>query len=109
MMTVIAFLRPLLSYFKIFWQFLLLPRNGVYCILNGIGFDKSWRLFGLPYIQTYFFRGKIIIQKGFVARSTNKSNSIGVFQRVILKSEPGAIIKIGNNVGISGSTISATK
>jgi acetyltransferase-like isoleucine patch superfamily enzyme len=62
----------------------------------------------LPFIETYSYRGKIEIQEGFVARSTVKSNSKGVFQKVVLKSEPGALIRIGSNVGISGSTISAS-
>ncbi len=103
-----AGLKILLSYIKVLWQFLLIPRNWLFCVLNGIGYHTSWRFYGLPFIQTYFYRGKIEIQEGFVARSAVESNSIGVFQKVILKSEPGALIRIGSNVGISGSTISAS-
>ncbi len=89
------------------WLFQM-PINYAYCWVNGITFDRSWRFFGLPKFYTAYGQGKIEIGKNFTARSTIRSNSIGVFQPVILKSGPGALLKLGSNVGISGSTISAS-
>jgi acetyltransferase-like isoleucine patch superfamily enzyme len=68
---------------------------------------SSWRFHSLPLIQKH--KGSIIkIGQKFVACSNPKNNSIGVFQKVILKTcNENAIINIGNNVGISGSTISS--
>lgn len=80
----------------------------LHCIVRGVRFAGFPKLFGFPFIETYSHRGEILIGKNFVARSTIDSNTIGVFQKVILKTEPGARLIIGNNVGISGSTISSS-
>jgi acetyltransferase-like isoleucine patch superfamily enzyme len=53
-------------------------------------------------------RGSISIGKHFVACSNPRHNSLGVFQKVTLKTlRPEARIIIGDHVGISGATVSA--
>lgn len=82
-------------------------RDYAYCKLTLGKWNKSWRFHGLPLIQKYK-NSKIEIGKKFVACSDPKNNSIGVFQKVILKTcSANAVIKIGNYVGVSGATISS--
>jgi acetyltransferase-like isoleucine patch superfamily enzyme len=82
-------------------------RDIIFCMIKIGKWDKSWRFHSLPLIQKC--KGsKIVIGTNFVACSNPKNNSIGVFQKVIIKTcLPGSIIRIGNNVGISGVTISS--
>ena len=96
------------AYFFIL-KILAIPRDWVYCSVCGIKYDASWRLYGLPILRKR--RGaRIIIGKHFKACSLAKWNSIGVFQRVMLKANgSGAKIVIGNNVGMSGCVVSAEK
>jgi acetyltransferase-like isoleucine patch superfamily enzyme len=69
--------------------------------------DISWRLHGLPIIQKAK-NSKIQIGKKFVACSDPRKNTIGVFQKVMIKTcAQDAQIIIGNNVGISGAVISS--
>jgi acetyltransferase-like isoleucine patch superfamily enzyme len=77
-------------------------------LIKGIGFNKTWRFHGFPHIHNSRRRGKIIIGDHFIGNSKIKNNSIGVFQPVIIKVFPGASLTIGNNVGISGSSISCS-
>ena len=88
------------------WRF---PRDILFCKLKGINWYPDWRFWGLPLIQMRR-RGTISIGRHFVACSNPKHNSLGVIQRVVLKTlTPDAEIRIGENVGISGATISAAK
>ena len=69
--------------------------------------NKSWRFHSLPLIQKCE-KSTIQIGENFVACSNPKNNTIGVFQKVTLKTcQKGASIFIGNNVGMSGSVISS--
>lgn len=69
--------------------------------------DKTWRFHSLPLIQKNQ-DSLIMIGKGFVACSNAKNNTIGVFQKVILKTcGRGASLIIGDNVKISGAVISS--
>ena len=89
-----------------------------YCTISGLPFDSSWRVSGRVYVikRHWFVRlilkqpqGKIIIGKGFICANKIKSNSIGLIQPCFFNIRtPGAVLEIGNNVGISGSTINAT-
>lgn len=85
-----------------------MPRNWLYCALSGVRYEVSWIFCGLPLIQKR--RGSIIvIGHNFKACSDPKWNSIGVYQRVILKTgRPDARLVIGDNVGVSGCTIAAS-
>jgi acetyltransferase-like isoleucine patch superfamily enzyme len=81
-------------------------RDILFCFLFLKKWDSSWRFKGLPLIQKHK-KAKIIIGKKLVLCSNPKKNSIGVFQKVIIKAlNPESKIKIGVNVGISGATIS---
>ena len=86
-----------------------MPRNWTYCLLHGVKYDASWRFCGLPIIDRR--RGAIIkIGRCFKACSDPKWNSLGVFQKVTIKAGmPGSKIEIGDNVGVSGCTIAASK
>lgn len=67
------------------------------------------RLLGIPLIQQSR-RGAITIGSEFKAVSLARHNSIGVIQRVVIKAlGPEGRVSIGNNVGISGATVSARK
>ncbi|OQY60342.1 MAG: acyltransferase [Desulfobacteraceae bacterium 4572_88] len=84
-----------------------LPRDLIFCWLKGLRRKSDWRFWGLPLIQTRR-RGSVSIGKSFVACSNPRHNSLGVFQPVTIKTlRPESRITIGNNVGISGATISS--
>ncbi|MDL1983070.1 MAG: acyltransferase [Deltaproteobacteria bacterium] len=84
-----------------------IPVDYLFCIWKGLSWYPSWRFWGLPLIQMRK-RGSIRIGSHFVACSNPRHNSLGVFQRVILKTlRPGARIIVGDYVGISGATVSA--
>ena len=87
------------------WRF---PRDAIFCLFKLKAWNSSWRLYGLPLIQSNS-KAVITIGKYWTACSSAKFNSIGVFQKVIIKAlNPNAVIKIGNNVGMSGCTISCS-
>lgn len=85
-----------------------------YCFLSGFRIDSSMRIYGRPIIRgggllNYKIKHKIIIGNRFKCNNSIKSNSIGLIQPCVFNvSKPDAKIIIGNNVGISGSTINAT-
>lgn len=68
--------------------------------------DLSWRFHKLPLIRKHK-KATIELGKNIVLCSDPNKNSIGVFQKVILNSlKYNSFLKIGENVGISGATIS---
>jgi len=83
-------------------------RDLFFCWIRGVKWFPDWRLRGLPLIQKKG-RGSVIqIGRAFTACSDPRWNSLGVFQRVTLKTVGhGAKLIIGDHVGISGCTISA--
>ncbi|MCC4214249.1 acyltransferase [Leeuwenhoekiella parthenopeia] len=90
-------------------DFLYFPHlviDAIFCYYY-LGFWKpTWRLRGFPLIQKHR-KAKILIGEKLILCSDPAKNSIGVFQKVIIKAlNPSSNIKIGNNVGISGATIS---
>ncbi len=90
-----------------------------YCLNSGLKFDLSWNIKGVPRIITRpwydkLFRGlkggTITIGRNFHCFNKVASNSIGIIQPCIFDIlEDNSFIKIGDNVGISGSTLNATK
>ena len=84
------------------------PRNLLFCVFHGLKFDTTWRFYGLPFIRKGGRGSKISIGRHFTAVSSNAHNSFGIIQKVVIRTvEHGASITIGNNVGISGCTISS--
>ena len=89
-----------------------------YAKISGIPYNKGMRLRGRCCImKTSFFQrvfrnrpaGRIIIGKSFTCNNKLSSNSVGVFQPCLFNiSAPDSSIIIGDNVGISGSTINAS-
>ena len=89
-----------------------------YCILSGLHYQKGWLIRGKIFIikKSWFNRlvlhspnGTLQIGERFSCNSIIKSNSIGLIQPTVLNiSSEGSVLTIGNNVGISGSTICAS-
>lgn len=82
------------------------PRDLLFCLYYFGHWNASWRFYKLPVILN---RSKnITIGTKFTACSSAYHNSIGVFQRVTIKTlTKHAKIEIGDRVGISGATISS--
>lgn len=75
--------------------------------LKGISIGKGLLCWGIPYLVRYPY-SKIIIGNNFKVNSSFKSNNIGINARSrITTNEKYAEIIIGENVGISGTVISA--
>jgi acetyltransferase-like isoleucine patch superfamily enzyme len=84
-----------------------MPFDFIYCSLKRLHWKQNWRFYGFPVVQN---KGVINIGNNFVAVSSQKHNSLGIIQPVILKTScKNAIISIGNDVGLSGCTLSATE
>ena len=74
--------------------------------LNGIKIGKNVKLIGWPCI--FRFPGASIeIGDNCLIRSNFWSNLLGLYQRTIIIAKRGGTVKIGKNVGISGSTVYA--
>ena len=83
-------------------------RDFFFCCWKGLKWDRNFRFYGLPCIRIGGKGSSITVGKRFVACSDLSHNAIGVFQKVIIKTVGhGAKIIIGDDVGISGCTISA--
>lgn len=88
---------------------LLKPRDYLFCLRHGLPWKASWIFWGLPHVYQAR-RGAITVGDELTLCSTIKYNSIGVFQKVILKTTTAeARISIGHRVGMSGCTVSARR
>ena len=77
----------------------------VKCAYLRLPYDSSWTIHGrMIIVRPNLFHKKCVLKIG-----KNFHNSFGIIQPNLLKLNPGAHILIGDNVGISGSTISSTK
>jgi len=85
-----------------------IPRNLLFCWSHGLRGDMTWRFYGLPCVRRGG-RGSVIqIGRNFVANSSWRHNSFGIIQPVMIRTVGhGAKIEIGDDVGVSGCTISA--
>lgn len=90
-----------------------------YCLISGLRFDLSWKLCGRIHVHrnSWFVRqrhpeikkGIVSIGRNFSCNNKLASNSVGIFQPCFFNvSASGSKLIIGDNVGISGSTINAT-
>ena len=85
----------------------LVLRHVVLCFIWGIRRPRGLRLRGVPIIRQSR-RGSIKIGDSFTAVSKQQYNSIGLIQPVVIKAlGPNSRITIGDNVGMSGVTLSA--
>lgn len=74
---------------------------------TGVKYGKNLLLKGVPVI--FNTKGATLeIGDGVTVKSSFLSNLVGLYSRsIIVTRASGAVIKIGNNVGISGATIYA--
>lgn len=84
------------NYFKIFLK------------INKVKYGKNITLIGLPVIYK-FKSSEITIGNNCTIRSSFLSNLIGLYQRTIIVARESGEVIIGNNVGMSGTTIYARK
>lgn len=92
-------------------------RTFINCLYSGLPYHKSWDIVGKIHVQKYSLLSRLIMKRrsgtltigaGFKCRNKVDSNSIGLIQPTIFNVvRPNSKITIGNNVGISGSTICA--
>lgn len=84
-----------------------------WCLKNHLPYNPTWTINGkIIVVRPNFFHKRSYIEIGnnFHAQANPRWNSFGIIQPNILNVRAsGAVIKIGDNVGISGSTICATK
>ncbi len=90
-----------------------------YCYKSGLKYQRDWQIRGevkiikKSWLFCKLFRKKtgiLQIGKGFKCNNKIKSNTIGLIQPCVFNVlNPDSQIVIGNNVGISGSTICAVK
>jgi len=85
----------------------LWPAAWAYFAVHGVRWRRGWHIYGTPLIQRH--RGsRIVAGTGLELRSWFSSNPLGVRQRCVLATwEPGAVIEIGDDVGMSGATVCA--
>jgi acetyltransferase-like isoleucine patch superfamily enzyme len=85
------------------------------CKINGLKYDSSWQFIGkpiihIPYIIHKSRKNALKIGKNLKLISKFDNNSIGLLQPVFINARSkNCRIIIGDNVGKSGSTISAFK
>lgn len=102
---------------KIYRTLLIFP-SFINSLRSGIPFNPTSQIVGririikkglFARLLTHSQNGQIIIGNGFKCNNNITSNSIGLIQPCVFNiSHRGSSIIIGNNVGISGSTINAT-
>ncbi len=90
-----------------------------YCLVSGIKYQRGWQVTGairiikrswLNTLLTNRSSGRLVIGNNFCCLNKIKSNAIGLIQPCVFNVlDPGSSIVIGDNVGISGSTICASK
>lgn len=91
------------------WYGAFKVRDYFFCRMKGLPWQTSWTFWGLPFVQ--LAKGsKVQIGSYFIAGSLSQCNSIGVFQKVVMKTNsPRASLIIGHHVGISGSSIAVSE
>lgn len=82
-------------------------RDICFCYFHFGRWEPSWRLYGLPIVYRHE-KAVISIGSNWVACSSPRHNSLGVFQKVTIKAFPNASLRVGNNVGMSGVSISCS-
>lgn len=86
------------------------PRDRLYCIMHGVKWDPTWSFRGLPCFRIRGNGAKIVIGRNFSVCSDLTHNFYGIIQRAALwAAGENAKIIIGENVGMSGCTIAASK
>jgi acetyltransferase-like isoleucine patch superfamily enzyme len=86
-----------------------IPIYRLFFALHGIPWGKHWRVWGMPIIQRY--RGsQISLGDGLLLRSWHICNPLAPNHAVVLATRSTeAVIKVGQNVGMTGTTLVATE
>ena len=102
---------------KLYSFFFIQIPTWFYCKRSGLKYQNSWQFSGSPkiikqgWLQKVFLHlkdGTIKIGSDFKCNNKVTSNSVGLIQPCVFNfSATGSELIIGNNVGISGSTICA--
>jgi len=88
-------------------RILILPYVRLYFALNGVTWGRGWKIYGCPIIQRHR-HSRMIIGQGFSVRSFTSSNPLAPYRPAILSTlSRDAVLRIGDNVGITGGTICA--
>lgn len=104
---------------KFIYKLLLVKLPSIWwCVLSGLKYQSTWHLRGrIRIIKSNWLvrhllklpNGTLKIGRDFNCNNLLKSNSVGLIQPCIFNiSTPGSELIIGDNVGISGSTICVT-
>ncbi len=83
-----------------------IPIDWLYCLTQGLPYQPDWDLRGFP-VLVRARGGSIHVGRRWKAVSRLTANSLGVSQPVYLNVGPNAVISIGDDVGMSGCSISA--
>lgn len=84
------------------------PAHWYWCASQGVRWRPGWRLSGRPLLRLRGAGARIVIGRRFGAHSKSHGNSIGTFQPVIITAwGNGAVVEIGDDVGVSGCSITA--
>lgn len=85
------------------WRF---PRDVIFAYFVIGNWSSTWKFYSLPIVRIHK-HANLTFGKNLTLCSNPKKNSISIFQKVSITAlKPKAEIKIGNNVGISGASIS---
>ncbi|MCB9140017.1 MAG: acyltransferase [Caldilineaceae bacterium] len=85
----------------------LLPYARAYFALHGVRWQAGWKVYGCPLIQRHA-GSSIELGERLQLRSWFGSNPLGVNHRIVLATwAAGAEIRIGNQVGLTGTTLCA--
>jgi acetyltransferase-like isoleucine patch superfamily enzyme len=83
------------------------PGDWLCCVLQGVKWRFDWKLNGWVYFRRSL-GARLEIGKRFTANSNPRENAIGVFQPVIFTViGDNALISLGDDVGVSGCSITA--
>lgn len=103
--------------FIIYYSLLHVP-TFINCIRSGLRYNPTWVVRGRPYVirRKWYERflggkrgGKLLIGDRFFCNNKVDSNSLGLIQPCVFNiAIDDSLLKIGNNVGISGSTVNAS-
>lgn len=85
------------------------PLAAIYFAIKKVDIGAGFKFYGLPKVMRHAY-SKISIGNNFENRNTWYSNPLGISHPTIICTwEKDAVITIGNNVGISGGAIVASK
>lgn len=103
-----AFQTPWKLFYEIF-MYAVRPFVGLYLFINGITIDQGGKFYGFPKVFRHS-GSKIKIGKNFECRSWWFSNPLGInHPTVICTWSKSAEITIGDDVGMSGGSVVASK